>query len=360
MQCRSIFVLGRDPQLSIAEIGSLFQMHGISFSVQKFTQDYAVIASAPFDKQKFMQRLGGTLKIADVIEDFEGIYNGNKSKVAYSINAFTDDNDLAHDVEFQLKSMLRDQGLKVFGKKNLERRPSRSAKVDVEVVVAGDTVGKVAAVSDPKAYKERDEARPHFEAARVISLRLARILINLSQVKERQALLDPFCGLGTILQEACLMGIRSIGIDKDRMMVQHAKENLQWLGRQYASLWKVMQEDATRLKNAVSNADGAATEPYLGPYVKTVMSTADAELLKKELTVLYTRTLQQLRDVVGGKVAFIFPRFKTKENKRVSLDIDSILRNSGYKIFQPVPAVAMPIPYYHTRSAVERFIYVLE
>lgn len=357
---RFLFVLGRDPQLSLLEVASLFQTYKIPFSVLHFTQDYALIESKHFDAQHFMQRLGGTLKIAQIIEDFEGIYKGRSNKVSYSVNAFTDDMELVHDVEFQLRSSLRDQGLRVFGKKHLERKPSRSARVDVEVIVAGKDVGKVIAISEPRLYKERDEQRPHFAAARVISLRLAKILINLSQVKEGETLLDPFCGLGTVLQEASLMGIRSIGVDNDALMVQHAQENLRWLGTSYQGLWKVLRGDATHVSRTIRQADSAVTEPYLGPYVKTVMGFAEAQQLKKELTVLYTKTLQELRRVIRGKVVFIFPRFKTKVNKRVSLDIDNILKMGGWKIAQPLDTVSLPIPYYHTRSAIERFIYVLQ
>ena len=54
--------------------------------------------------------------------------------------------------------------------------------------------------------------------------RLAKILINLSEVKDEEILLDPFCGIGVILEEALLQNINVIGIDKDKKAVDRCKE----------------------------------------------------------------------------------------------------------------------------------------
>ncbi|HLD12352.1 MAG TPA: hypothetical protein VJB87_02035, partial [Candidatus Nanoarchaeia archaeon] len=259
----------------------------------------------------------------------------------------------------QLVTSLKEQGLKIIERKKLEKRPSKAANIDIEIIIAGDNVGIVEATAQTKNYQERDEKRPNFEAARVISIRLAKIMINLSQATPKKTLLDPYCGLGTILQEGLLQGINVIGIDYDKHMIQKTKENLEWLGKQPAT-YKLYNHDTTKLGNLGIQADSAATEPYLGPYVKIPLPKHKAIELAIELQELYTKTLQQLRKVVKGKIAFIFPRFKTKENQRVSLNITKILHDSGWKSYQPLEDVEMPIPYFHTRSAIERFIYILE
>ena len=225
-----IFMLGRDYTLSILEILSYLQARKLPHTLHEHTIDYAVFDIEGFNPSLAIQRLGGTTKIARETEEFEELYQGTENKITYTINTFTDNKELLNDVEQQLVTSLREQGLKVFQKKGREKKPSRSSLIDIEAIVAGDRVGVIEAVSNPKSYRERDEKRPNFEGARVISMRLARILINLSQAVEGDTLVDPFCGLGTIIQEATLLKLHAVGIDSDKTMIKHATENLTWLG----------------------------------------------------------------------------------------------------------------------------------
>lgn len=58
---------------------------------------------------------------------------------------------------------------------------------------------------------------------------MIKALINIIGVKEGEAILDPMMGSGTVLIEACLMGIRSIGIDASpfcRFMTQAKLDGL--------------------------------------------------------------------------------------------------------------------------------------
>src|SRR5574337_1891104 len=59
-----------------------------------------------------------------------------------------------------------------------------------------------------------------------LDMKLSRCLVNLSQLKEGKTLCDPFCGTGTILLEAESMGIKSVGIDFDKIMCKITKKNL--------------------------------------------------------------------------------------------------------------------------------------
>ena len=61
--------------------------------------------------------------------------------------------------------------------------------------------------------------------------RLARMMVNLSSCGKGKVLLDPFCGVGTILQEALLEGASVIGTDANAWCVKASEENLDWLAR---------------------------------------------------------------------------------------------------------------------------------
>ncbi|MFB6294876.1 MAG: TRM11 family methyltransferase [Candidatus Nanohaloarchaea archaeon] len=60
--------------------------------------------------------------------------------------------------------------------------------------------------------------------------RLARALVNLSEVERGGTVLDPFCGTGGILLEAGLIGCDVYGSDIQAEMVEGAAENLETYG----------------------------------------------------------------------------------------------------------------------------------
>jgi tRNA (guanine10-N2)-dimethyltransferase len=71
----------------------------------------------------------------------------------------------------------------------------------------------------------RPRARPFFHPS-VLYPKFARGLVNLSRVKEGEVLLDPFCGTGSVLIEASIIGINTIGMDISMKMCRGALNNL--------------------------------------------------------------------------------------------------------------------------------------
>jgi len=68
------------------------------------------------------------------------------------------------------------------------------------------------------------EQRPHQYSA-ALPPRLARALVNLV-APPGDRLLDPCCGVGTVLVEAAAIGVRAVGCDINRRLVEHAAANL--------------------------------------------------------------------------------------------------------------------------------------
>src|SRR3989442_2107188 len=56
--------------------------------------------------------------------------------------------------------------------------------------------------------------------------KLARCLVNLSEVRDGETFLDPFCGVGGIAIEASLLGCNVVGIDALSRMVRSARSKL--------------------------------------------------------------------------------------------------------------------------------------
>ncbi len=83
-----------------------------------------------------------------------------------------------------------------------------------------------------KAHK-----RPGFSP---ISLnpKLARAMVNLTSARRGETILDPFCGIGGILIEAGLIGLRCEGCDLSDSMITKTAQNLSYFGINTCSLEK--------------------------------------------------------------------------------------------------------------------------
>src|SRR5574340_919786 len=92
-----------------------------------------------------------------------------------------------------------------------------------------------------------------------LDMKLARCMVNLSQLKEGDVICDPFCGTGTILLEAESMGMHSIGIDFDKKMCEIAKKNLAE-NKYHSKIINSTYHDIQKIRNKI---DGIITDvPY--------------------------------------------------------------------------------------------------
>ena len=60
--------------------------------------------------------------------------------------------------------------------------------------------------------------------------RLVRAMINIARIKKGDRIIDPFCGIGTVLLEAGLMGMHPYGSDISERMLRACKLNLSAYG----------------------------------------------------------------------------------------------------------------------------------
>ena len=94
-------------------------------------------------------------------------------------------------------------------------------------------VARTLAVHDPFEFQKRDIGRPVQRKIFSIPPRLAKIMVNLASCLPGMVLLDPFCGVGAILQEAMLNGAQVIGMDIDSWCAKAAEKNLEWIKSEY-------------------------------------------------------------------------------------------------------------------------------
>jgi tRNA (guanine10-N2)-dimethyltransferase len=123
-------------------------------------------------------------------------------------------------------------------------------------------------------FSARTPSKKPFFHPSSLTPKLARCMVNLSRVSIGKLLYDPFCGTGTILIEAGLMGFKAVGSDIQRKMVVGARVNLKHYHVDSAG---VLIADA--LNPPVKKVNAIATDPPYGR-VATTAGRAVNQLLE--------------------------------------------------------------------------------
>jgi tRNA (guanine10-N2)-dimethyltransferase len=84
---------------------------------------------------------------------------------------------------------------------------------------------KLAEIQAKPFMERRPRKKPFFHPS-AMQAKLARCMINLAEPKIGDVVLDPFCGTGTMLIEAKLIGCKALGIDIQRRMAKGTIRNM--------------------------------------------------------------------------------------------------------------------------------------
>lgn len=216
-------------------------------------------------------------------------------------------------------------------------------------------VGKTVAVQDFKAWSNRDYGRPARDAkSGMLPPKLARMMINLSGEEPKgSVLLDPFCGSGTVLMEAALMGYKKvIGSDISDKAIVDSKKNLGWMKLE-AELHHSPANQVDKFLN--DEVDAIVTETYLGKPMKGNESKEAIVSQIDELKKMYLPSLETIYAVLkrGGRCVIAFPAWK-KNDDLIHVPMRDELSEIGWRM------VNDPILYEREGQKVAREIYILE
>ena len=187
----------------------------------------------------------------------------------------------------------------------------------------------------------------------MVNIACANAKCQMSNVKCQ--VLDPFCGCGTILAEAMMLGYKTIGGDISSKLTAATEKNLAWLCETYGltSDYKIFQTDATHISEKISGVDVIVTEPFLGPNLEgeKKLSFQEIKNIVRGLEKLYVGCFSDWRKVLnkGGTVAFIFPVFGSGDF--VKKVLDKVIK-LGYTV-----AVG-PFEYGRPNAKIKRRIYL--
>lgn len=398
MNKKYLFVLGRDSLLSLAELVSYFKARNLKYRLIDFNEDVALAeGSEEIDLLRVIRELGGIVKVAEVFFEGTGRKEMEKDigkkidslffprKFFYGVNYFTGEREKPEFIENLLKKKFKEMKVKSVLKRpkfvltekgSKQINPSEVIKwkligegMDLVVYYSNGIyfIGRSVACFNPFEARKRDEGRPNKKPLEAISLRLGKILVNLSQCKEKEILLDPFCGIGTIPMESLANGLNAIGVEIDASTARKARENLEWYSKKYvcSNSWKIINGNATELSRFLGKGgfDAVATEPYLGPLLKELPSEEQARNTIKVLEEMYEKFFRELRKSMntGRIAAVIFPVIPSRNGKRFVVN-ENVFRKNGFEIINPLKEVkknAVPLVYKNEKSRIERLIYVL-
>lgn len=298
-----VFVLGRQPEISLAELQAVYRRtpkllagHLAGLDIEQET----ALATA--------KNLGSIVKVAKLISDSftldadsiarltHHLFSQTTGKITLGVSYYGSSakSNLTANFSRAMRASLEQSGHSV------RLVPSEQAALStatvlhnklavgnpkkVELLLAPApgshrlVVAKTIYVQDIGAYTLRDRGRPCRDTRNgMLPPKLAQTMINLArgacQLTRPTNLLDPFCGTGVILQEAGLMGLTTYGSDNNPRMIDYAQTNLDWLAHRYrpTSQPRLTIADATSFNwqqwLALNRLELIASETYLGrPY----------------------------------------------------------------------------------------------
>lgn len=168
---------------------------------------------------------------------------------------------------------------------------------------------KLAEISPKPFMKRRPNTKPFFHPS-AMPAKLARCMVNLTKTKTNMLVFDPFCGTGSMLIEAALIGCRVLGSDIKRKMVEGTIQNLRYFNIESDG---VLVADAQSLP--VSMVDCVVTDPPYGRSATTVKR--GTRQIVEEVLISVDKVLDKDR-----RVCIAAPK---------TLNIRSIGKTLGYK-----------------------------
>ena len=368
-----IFILGRTPELSLAEIRSVFAAKKIQYEIIKTSREVAIIdALTDVDIEKLNKTLGGVVKIGVVAEEKEisdnyaeilsenildSVPKNETSKIEFGISIYSLNGDRLlidnlvkgkFEATKTIKNWFEQKGVKAHFPQSMDRFLSSAAvgknklieKGAEILIIVGESkiyIGKTLAIQEFEQFSKRDYGRPERDMkSGMIPPKLARIMINLSGAKSDQTLLDPFCGSGTVLQEGLFLGFKNVfGTDTSEKAVEDTKTNLEWVSRKFrlpTDGARVELKDVRNISKIWEEMiDVIVTEPYLGPTLHQRAGVEEINKNKQTLERLYIDAFSEFKKVLkkGGAVVIIFPVFQGK--RQIFMDVLDKIKGMGFQ-----------------------------
>lgn len=365
--------LGREQHLARAEVAAVL---GSSATLVDATPHALILRADHLAIDQLQAQLGGTVKIGHVLTEWEprdtlrrfeefmqtDIVARPVRRVGISTYGTDWPSSAKERFAIQLKKKLKTANVSIryitgvtnplpsvlVGDQLLEPRGREYCLIVGEQAVY---VGETVSVQPWKEWSHFDYNRPMRDARRgMLPPKLARIMLNLANIPLDAHLLDPFCGVGTVLQEAQRLGYTNLmGADRDSTAITATEQNLQWLGHQLVASPVSLEPQSIEELSATHahQFDAVVTEADLGPVdLDRVLPKERLERFRS-LRVRYVSWINDLANLLrpGGILVLAYPRLL---NPAYNLDLETELQTHGWRL---LPLVAPAYQKFHGISA---------
>ncbi|MDH5689161.1 MAG: THUMP domain-containing protein [Candidatus Bathyarchaeota archaeon] len=301
---RLFFLLsGEDPTLPFSELASILEAEGYEFKILQKLAHVLRLESSPESASTIESRASMTRICA--LELF--LCQANVDAIVENLER-AELNDLVTEGETFVVRVKRVRGsAPKMGRLKLERKIGgiisskvKGLKVDLEKpgkifvgVLTEDSFifGLGLAEVRAKSFFERRPRRKIFFHPTAMRPKLARCMVNLAQPKREELVLDPFCGTGSLLVEASLVGCRVLGFDADRRMAVGSIQNLSHYGLVPEGIGVA---DARHLPLADSSVNCVVTDPPYGRS-STTFRLGVADLIESFLADIIDKIVREGR-----------------------------------------------------------------
>lgn len=385
----SLCILGRQSGLSLAELESLFGAENI-----KVISKEAALVNANHKDIPF-QRLGGSIKLCKVLTQLDTTNWADiakylvehvpkhvcclvpgKVKFGISVHGLKVSPKAINATGLEVKKASKavERSMRVVPNKELTLNAAQvlnnkmTDELGMELILIKNGSKTILAqstnVQDIDAYAARDQGRPKRDArVGMLPPKLAQIIVNVTDPKNGQSILEPFCGTGVILQEALLMGLNAYGTDLEEKMIDYSKTNLDWLSEKYAEQIKGLSYllevgDATNFE--WQSFDSVACETYLGQPFSVEPKPEKLRQVIQDVNTIHKKFFANLAKQTkpGIRMCIAVPAWHTSKGVK-HLPILDQLTDMGYTRMSFVHAEDKELIYHREGQIVGRELLVL-
>ena len=381
------FFLGNTPALSLAELSAVSARVGVDLKIVRWSKEVALGETASnVSMDQLFRALAGLVKVAEITKAVPGpltpahirsMLPATGRKLFFGLSVYALESGTrtmdCRKLGLGVKRLLseeersarfvtsREDTLSSIVINTNKLLSERGAEIVVLLLRNGAYLGRTLAVQPYEEYAQRDMERPARDAkAGMLPPKIARMMVNLARMSPDGTLLDPFCGSGTVLQEAALLGISHLlGSDRDKKAVERTRMNLEWLGN-FTSQMKAASFSLQLIACSIEELPAhmpqggihaIVTEPYLGPPRIKPLSPEEVPQSVKELSSLYRRAFASFARVLapGGRVVMVWPvwRVAGRSVARTAvafLDLERAAHEAGLTVIDPSLEGLHPVP----------------
>ena len=298
------------------------------------------------DSAQTIKRLGGTIKICEPI----GVVRNSPIELADRLNEYIPEGKIEFSVNdskslgIETKKRLKNLGRSA---RYIEANNTATViynnlvKKGADIIIVNNIAFATKGIQSIDEFSARDFGRPgRDDESGMLPPKLAMMMINLATQPLDSVIYDPFCGSGTVVTEAMLMGYKNIiGSDSSEVAINDTQKNVTWLLDRYNLdinnfNLDIFQYDATLISKRIkqNSIDAIVAEPFLGKPMRGNELISAIESQASELKYLYTKAFAEMYKVLkpNGIIVFIIPRFHVK-NEWVKIDCEKEIEKLGFE-----------------------------